>query len=266
MAQANVAREPSMEEILASIRKIIESNDVTEDHGSESKVADGDDQGPVTEPVQQPVSLLNRIPGDGAEPTAPKSRELSATEPRVEPLAPLRSGLEPAGEKTPASKEADMDQAQPVDASREAPARSADVAATERQEPSGKQQPSDARAHSNRPETMASDESDVVFLPDSDQDIDADENEDAGDARQAGAEEEAAVKEPRALISPAVGARVAASFGDLSHAVSNGPSRSFDAIAEDMLRPMLQQWMDDNLPTLVERLVREEIERVARGR
>jgi cell pole-organizing protein PopZ len=32
-----------------------------------------------------------------------------------------------------------------------------------------------------------------------------------------------------------------------------------------MLRPMLSDWLDDNLPKLVERLVREEIERVARG-
>ena len=31
-----------------------------------------------------------------------------------------------------------------------------------------------------------------------------------------------------------------------------------------MLRGMLKQWLDDNLPKLVERLVREEIERVAR--
>ncbi|TGV63965.1 DUF2497 domain-containing protein, partial [Mesorhizobium sp. M00.F.Ca.ET.149.01.1.1] len=36
-------------------------------------------------------------------------------------------------------------------------------------------------------------------------------------------------------------------------------------MAEEMLRPMLQDWLDNNLPTLVERLVREEIERVARG-
>ncbi len=33
----------------------------------------------------------------------------------------------------------------------------------------------------------------------------------------------------------------------------------------DLLRPMLKQWLDDNLPPLVERLVRSEIERVARG-
>jgi cell pole-organizing protein PopZ len=32
-----------------------------------------------------------------------------------------------------------------------------------------------------------------------------------------------------------------------------------------MLRPMLRVWLDDNLPTIVERLVRAEIERVARG-
>jgi uncharacterized protein len=35
--------------------------------------------------------------------------------------------------------------------------------------------------------------------------------------------------------------------------------------AQEMLRPMLKQWLDDNLPVIVERLVRAEIERVARG-
>jgi cell pole-organizing protein PopZ len=33
----------------------------------------------------------------------------------------------------------------------------------------------------------------------------------------------------------------------------------------EMLRPMLKNWLDDNLPNLVERLVRGEIQRVARG-
>jgi uncharacterized protein len=37
-------------------------------------------------------------------------------------------------------------------------------------------------------------------------------------------------------------------------------------MVRDMLRPMVKTWLDDNLPTLVERLVREEIQRVARGR
>jgi cell pole-organizing protein PopZ len=34
----------------------------------------------------------------------------------------------------------------------------------------------------------------------------------------------------------------------------------------EMLRPMLKVWLDENLPPLVERLVRAEIERIARGR
>jgi len=66
------------------------------------------------------------------------------------------------------------------------------------------------------------------------------------------------------ILSEAASRQVAASFGELSDAFS-ASRRSFDEIAEDMLRPMLQDWLDNNLPTLVERLVREEIERVARG-
>ena len=38
-----------------------------------------------------------------------------------------------------------------------------------------------------------------------------------------------------------------------------------EEMAREMLRPMLKQWLDDNLPVMVERLVRSEIERVARG-
>lgn len=40
--------------------------------------------------------------------------------------------------------------------------------------------------------------------------------------------------------------------------------RSIEELTRDLLRGMLKQWLDDNLPPLVERLVREEIERVAR--
>ena len=32
-----------------------------------------------------------------------------------------------------------------------------------------------------------------------------------------------------------------------------------------MLRPMLKTWLDVNLPPMVERLVRAEIERISRG-
>jgi cell pole-organizing protein PopZ len=68
-----------------------------------------------------------------------------------------------------------------------------------------------------------------------------------------------------ALLSHDAGLQVARSFEELAAAIDGAERRSLDEIAEDMLRPMLRDWLDDNLPTLVERLVREEIERVARG-
>ena len=37
-------------------------------------------------------------------------------------------------------------------------------------------------------------------------------------------------------------------------------------LVKEMLRPMLKSWLDENLPPMVERLVRQEIERVSRGR
>ncbi len=37
------------------------------------------------------------------------------------------------------------------------------------------------------------------------------------------------------------------------------------AMTEEMLRPMLREWLDANLPEMVERLVREEIARIAHG-
>ncbi|EGP56900.1 hypothetical protein Agau_C200954 [Agrobacterium tumefaciens F2] len=67
------------------------------------------------------------------------------------------------------------------------------------------------------------------------------------------------------LISAAAGAQIARSFGELAEVFDGVERRSIEDMAADMLRPMLQDWLEDNLPTLVERLVREEIERVARG-
>lgn len=67
------------------------------------------------------------------------------------------------------------------------------------------------------------------------------------------------------IVSEHAGRQVAAAFGELSAAFAASRQKSFDEMAEQMMRPMLQEWMDNNLPLLVERLVREEIERVARG-
>jgi cell pole-organizing protein PopZ len=41
-----------------------------------------------------------------------------------------------------------------------------------------------------------------------------------------------------------------------------GAERTIEEIVRGMLRPMLQSWLDEHLPDIVERLVREEIARV----
>jgi cell pole-organizing protein PopZ len=76
-----------------------------------------------------------------------------------------------------------------------------------------------------------------------------------------------AVEPPREeqLLSSGTDASVAAAFGKLSHTILSANARTLDDLVAEMLRPMLKNWLDDNLPSLVERLVRAEIERVARG-
>jgi cell pole-organizing protein PopZ len=68
------------------------------------------------------------------------------------------------------------------------------------------------------------------------------------------------------LLSPEANEAVALSFGALSANLEVRSAALADSMVRDMLRPMVKTWLDDNLPTLVERLVREEIQRVARGR
>lgn len=68
-----------------------------------------------------------------------------------------------------------------------------------------------------------------------------------------------------ALLSDASASATGAAFQSLANAVFTQNARTMDDLVKDMLRPMLKTWLDENLPSMVERLVRAEIERVARG-
>lgn len=68
------------------------------------------------------------------------------------------------------------------------------------------------------------------------------------------------------LLSDATDAAVGGAFNMLAHTVLSNNGRTLDDLVKEMLRPMLKVWLDDNLPVIVERLVRAEIERVSRGR
>lgn len=72
------------------------------------------------------------------------------------------------------------------------------------------------------------------------------------------------VSEP--LISSATSAAINSAFNTLAHTVLVQNARTLEDLVREMLRPMLKTWLDDNLPGIVERLVRAEIERVSRGR
>jgi cell pole-organizing protein PopZ len=74
-------------------------------------------------------------------------------------------------------------------------------------------------------------------------------------------------RETRPLISREAELRTRAAFNRLNEGATRqafGGQPIGDA-ARDYLRSAIKQWLDDNLPALAERLVREEIERVVRG-
>ncbi len=67
------------------------------------------------------------------------------------------------------------------------------------------------------------------------------------------------------LLSAATSASIAGAFSSLSNTLLTGNARTLEDLVKDMMKPMLKTWLDDNLPSIVERLIKTEIERVARG-
>jgi hypothetical protein len=79
----------------------------------------------------------------------------------------------------------------------------------------------------------------------------------------------AAMPSEASLVAPAVAAAAAATLGSLARSVApeRGPQLraggpTLEEMVREELRPMLKEWLDANLPALVERVVRSEIERV----
>lgn len=239
MAQASSAqREPSMEEILASIRRIIEDSD------QGRKPVDADMQGRFDIAGERNEAAVIEVDAFRAELRGRIDRDHDPRQPEVVP------------ETTP---ETTKDEPQP--------------AAATPSEAVSEVQPLYAGRETEQPSTLAE------MSPEPIQDeIQAalDEALPKAGAPIEDIEPAAAVQQPAAdtpvqpvarpaILSEQAGRQVAAAFGELSEAFAASRRKSFDEMAEEMLRPMLQDWLDNNLPTLVERLVREEIERVARG-
>ncbi|HUH50222.1 MAG TPA: DUF2497 domain-containing protein [Mycoplana sp.] len=258
MAQPNVVREPSMEEILASIRRIIESNEpplgpppvlTPTAHAEAASNEDRFDDETIVADFHaeeaRRTAATNEVEVVAASPVQPDPR---AAQPAMS-LADVAARVRAASERNGMlPREEDVDRVElDIDTT---PQHNTSPLTTARMMPSGTAgiRTQDATVPEENLRSSVTKEADGAYV-----------------AAAAPVPEAVLPAASVSLVSPAVGAQVASSFGALVEAVEAGPRRSFDEIAEEMLRPMLQEWLDDNLPTLVERLVREEIARVARG-
>jgi uncharacterized protein len=199
MTQPAKAQEPSMEEILASIRRII-----ADDDASKPKAAEPPKPAPRPIPPPRPVQL------------EPKEPEL----PQEPPVA-VNEGLE--------------DQAGDILDLTES------MAAPAFSEPAPPPAPQFRKIEGFSDVGFAETEQKPAPIP----------------RGSEGAE---------SLLSNATTAAVDSAFNTLAQTVLVQNARTLEDLVREMLRPMLKSWLDDNLPNMVERLVRAEIERVARGR
>ncbi len=69
------------------------------------------------------------------------------------------------------------------------------------------------------------------------------------------------------LVGDIASAAAASAFGRLSRTIQMpAEGRTLEDVVRELLRPMLKQWLDDNLPQIVQATVDQEVERIARGR
>ena len=265
-------REPSMEEILASIRRIIEDSDT----------ARAEDAVPPPAANAPPSVEVERFRSELTDGAAPKPSEARPGAGRVEPVAA------PPAPSRPVVDVAKARVADPVDLSdieadaprsplggelmaAHGPAKLESVMAPktidETRKPVLAPLTQAAAPVAEAPAEKAAIEPIPEVRPDprADEPVAADRSEPAPVAVSVQAVEPATGVQRTSILSEVAGRQVAAAFGELEEAFAASRRRSFDEIAEEMMRPMLQEWRDNNLPTLVEKLVREEIERVARG-
>ncbi|MER8547393.1 PopZ family protein [Mesorhizobium sp. M0684] len=280
---SSVQREPSMEEILASIRRIIEDSDTgRKQPGDADELRQDLQPAPAAGRAAEGDAFRSELRG-GLEIAKPATRaEVQPTAaPVIEPLeTPLRAGPEkaavtlaevntaPAKPDRPATaKAAETTDTIIADWRREIAAVGDAMAKPERAEPllTPDAEPKAEVFENEATAGLVPEPSEIGPEP---SEIGPESSKIGPESSRIGLARPAASEAPSlrpAILSEHAGRQVAAAFGELSDAFASRSKKTFDEMAEEMLRPMLQDWLDNNLPTLVERLVREEIERVARG-
>ncbi len=231
MNQPARAQEPSMEEILASIRRIIADDDASK--APEGAAAESPPPAPPPRPVQQ---VQPPPPPVFTAPPLPEPAVQFEPEPELEAAPPPPLMEEPVAfpSETVAQQSADiLDLTESMATSESAMA------------------PPQFRTIDGR--------SDVGF-------DDAPEPESAPPSAPFPPAPPRLDDYPERLLSHTSTAAVNSAFNALAQTVLSQNARTLEDLVREMLRPMLKSWLDDNLPGMVERMVRAEIERVSRGR
>jgi cell pole-organizing protein PopZ len=241
MTQPAKVQEPSMEEILASIRRII---------------ADDEAKPAIAEKLTSPAAPAKpEKPAAAAPPAKPAAMsELPPPAPPAAAKAPPPAPPPPAPAPAVSNSQDDID----------ALLNGLDEATT----------PEEIRPAP--PDGDVLELTDEMALPDPPQ-ASFKKVEPTDDLEFTEAVARAAPRQPAFEPPPAEAARpqilsrstvsaVESAFNSLAHTVLSNNARTLEDLVKEMLRPMLKSWLDDNLPGLVERIVKAEIERVSRGR
>jgi len=237
MTQPAKVQEPSMEEILASIRRIIADD--------EAKPAAAEK--PASPPAAAKSAVMKDIPPSAIAP-APKP---APPAPKPAPAPPP-----PAPEPVASNNQDDID----------AMLASLDAATPE----------ADIRPAQPEPEADVFELTDEMALPEpapAAATFNKVEPQDDIEFTEAKASRRQPAYEPpfesaapaRPILSHSTVSAVESAFHSLANTVLSNNARTLEDLVKEMLRPMLKSWLDDNLPGLVERIVKAEIERVSRG-
>jgi uncharacterized protein len=246
MTQPAKVQEPSMEEILASIRRII-ADDEAKPAAAEKAPASA--PAPAPQKAEKPAAAT-RAPA-APEPVAPPPAPPKAAPP---PPPPPPKPAAPAPAATNSQDDIDallngLDEVTTAEEIRPAPL-SDDV--LELTDEMALPDPSPEAAFEK------------MEMPD---DLEFAEVAPAKAPPRERALEPPPPSEPApSMLSRSTTSAVESAFNSLALTVLSNNARTLEDLVKEMLRPMLKSWLDDNLPGLVERIVKAEIERVSRGR
>jgi cell pole-organizing protein PopZ len=249
MTQPAKLQEPSMEEILASIRRII-ADDEAKPPIAEKAAGSVGSAKPEKSSAAAPAAKAPAM-GDVAASAISAAQAAAAKAPV--PVVPAPAPVAPAA----ANSQDDID----------AMLAGLDEATTE------------AEIRPSQPDGEVFELTDEMVLPDapaSFHKIDPEDDLEFTESAAARAMHRQPAFEPPPFESPAAPppqilsrstvSAVESAFNSLANTVLSNNARTLEDLVREMLRPMLKSWLDDNLPGLVERIVKAEIERVSRGR